>query len=154
MPRRAKPKPVILPKVASKLINLAVDDLEEVERDDCYRVYMGNWHNVRRVADHSSVDNETYVCAVCFAGAVMAKTLNACSIKNLEPANFKGNKPQLCALDDFREGGVTNGLERLGVSRLKRKVIPDRPVADYGSDAGAFKRDMRKLARDLAKVGL
>lgn len=57
-----------LPDEPSKLIRVALRDLEKCENDFRYRVDMSFWHNA---------SEETGVCSVCLAGATLAKTMGA-----------------------------------------------------------------------------
>ena len=129
-----------LPDKPSELIRVALADLNKVERSKKYVVDMGDWH----LPDDG-------VCYVCLAGAVMAKTLGVSPKREMEPWQTKYDQ-KLQAIDSFREGSIHNGLGHMGLSR--DSIGKYRDVAPYDADPKAFKKDMRKLASDLAKAGL
>jgi hypothetical protein len=55
-----------LPDKPSDLLQLALDDLELCEKDRNYTIDMSEWHTPSQ--------DESEKCAVCIAGAVIAKT--------------------------------------------------------------------------------
>jgi len=135
-------------KKPSKLIRIALADLTKVERSKKYEVNMDIYH--------SGQWGETK-CAVCFAGAVMAKSLGTATETTVGPTSFK-SKRQLRALDDLRLGDVTDALGSLG--RIKSETAErkyrhlNRTIVDYHLDPNKFKRQMRALARDLEGANL
>lgn len=160
-----------LPDKPSALIRLALRDLEKTERSRSYKVAMHTWHESN---GH---------CTVCFAGAVMAQTLNIPKNMDMDPSTLCGgiwygdcgvmqfkNKSQrvdlerkLLALNNLRQGDVESAYATLHrrYPAAIRKMVESRDVADYGvypvtpysADKKQFKIDMRRLARDLAKLG-
>lgn len=164
MPAKAKPKKVILPKVMSKLIDIAIDDLEKVEKDKCYVVNMSDWHSpeIGQFGDDGH-------CSVCFAGSVMAMSLGVCMIKTRAPEHdeLRGNAQQLLAINDLREGDIDDAASRLRITKRDKEKFAEkfgedrdydgllkRSVVAYEHDPKKFKLQMRKLADDLRKVGL
>ena len=139
-------KPVILPKIPSKLIRLALKDLEWVEkRKKIYKVDMYSWHEPN---SH---------CSVCLAGAVMANTLKCDPKDEVRPEYIPRNKLQLRALDYFREGFVRYGLSNLigqRVTKFSGDQIGNRVITEYSDNKRRFKSQMRKMADDLEKLGL
>lgn len=131
-----------LPEKMSELIRVALVDMEIVERNPAYKIDMGTWH---------AMGGEG-VCEVCFAGAVMAQTMNVRPTRvGTGPSSFEdrlGNKFR--ALNALREGEVWFACEFLGVPYPSGM---NRSIADYHSDKTRFKRDMRKLADDLEEAG-
>lgn len=130
----------LLPDKPSELIELALDDLAAVEADDRYKVDMDTWHNPR-----------TGFCAVCFAGSVIAKTLNT------NPRNFRAprdydedTRDKLSALDEFRDGQISCGLSDMGIDC--RGLPSKKEIAEYGSET--FNSDMTELVRILREAGL
>ena len=76
-----------------KLLDLAMSDLEKVEKDSRYEVNMNSWHW------------KDQKCFVCLAGCVMAKTLNGDINDHLAPSSFsKDTESKLQAIDCFRCG--------------------------------------------------
>lgn len=141
-----KPTPVKLPRKMSALITLALADLAKCERSEKYTVDMDRWHE-------PTFDR---TCAVCFAGAVMAKTLDADVTCALNPGNFAGDMDQLMALNFLREGKVWDAAGQLRLSRTDTVAARDfdRLLDDYSDDPKKFRAEMRKLARELKAVGL
>lgn len=111
-----------LPDLPSELLTLALADLEAVHRDPRYVVQMHTWH---------TPDYDKVQCAVCLAGAVIAKSLGALPCQYRGLFNFPREiQDKLVALDLFRGGSIWAGLERLGINppgRLPRYLI----VLDY-----------------------
>jgi hypothetical protein len=151
----------LLPEKSSDLIELALQDLEKVERREEYRVEMSYSFHAPIVLDLGEGDRA--VCSVCFAGAVMAMSLNTSPDKELWPEDYRspGNKQRLYALDYFRRGLVWQGLELVcewghESARTRAPKIPAQVcITPYSKrSAGAFKDDMRRLAELLRREGL
>lgn len=138
-------KPVVLPRKMSALIRIALKDLEKVERSRIYEVAMGDWH-------HPLGDGK---CAVCFAGAVMAKTCRFKKNDYVYPrrSSMGENLDQFFALDSLRQGEI-----RLAASELRLSsnvALPeDRRITPYSESPAQFRADMLELAHDLAARGL
>ena len=95
-----------LPERPGALLRVALRDLRHVERDPRYEVQMGFWHT--GTAQWGAGDDP---CAVCLAGAVMARTLGADPGVLRRPWDYSeevGRK--LIALDALRCGSVAAGL--------------------------------------------
>lgn len=91
-----------LPTRLSTTIRVALKDLTKVEASKKYKVYMGDWH---------SPDEEQGICEVCFAGAVMAKTLGCHPTKHQEPQNFEEDvMNKLFAVDRVRVGDIQRAV--------------------------------------------
>lgn len=81
------------PEKHSKLILLAVKDLEKCEEDKRYIINLSEWHTPNSR------------CAVCFAGAVMAKTLKKSRDTYAAPSDFTaGWDEAFCFLNDIAFG--------------------------------------------------
>lgn len=130
-----------LPDKPSKLIRVALADLAKCERSKLYKIDMHHWHTPNGK------------CKVCFAGSVMAQSLGCPRHKLLVPDDFDADtENKLGALDDFRIGEVHVALRAL---ELPTDGLPEyRDIASYGAEPQRFKRDMLKLAKDLAEHGL
>lgn len=141
-----------LPDKLSDLIELALNDLAEVERDPRYSVEMWDWHEKK----------EDY-CSVCLAGAVMAKTLGVPYGKTSFPDYFANEKIEraLNAIDRVRIGFVGSALHWLNsemnedlVSRMNRKFrIRLGQFQPYSINSDEFKTTMQKIATDLREMG-
>jgi len=141
-------KPITLPDKLSDLMQLALDDLAKVEQDPQYRVNMGDWHNGTTVAYGNA-------CVVCFAGAVMAKTLGVPSERFVTPARFdEDTRRKLYALDKAREGYVGMALARLGKRDDVCNVDMRRYVVEYAHDPKAWRDDMNQIIKHLREKGL
>ena len=130
----------------SALIRLALADLAKCEDDEGYVIDMDTWHG----------DNGKYECVVCFAGAVMAQTLNAPIGANLSPSvidNVTGTNSAagLRALDYFRGGNLESGWREL----LMDGPCPlmDQYVVEYWYSPGDFKSTMHEIAHEFADKG-
>ena len=140
-----------LSKVPSRLIRMALDDLNRIEKLKGYTIAMGSWHDT--YLDHVG-DVSDPSCHVCLAGTVMASTLGADINSDVEPGSYdEVTKGRLMALDDFRIGEVGSGFYRMGLDSAKGSPF-DREIPHYGWDRRAFKLHMRRLARDLEKARL
>lgn len=142
-----------LPDLPSQLIRVSLRDLRKVEKDEGYRVNMGDWH---------CGDEGLQPCEVCMAGAVMAKTLKVERSQNASPYSFDSSVAgKLLAIDFLRNGDVASAIDTLSVNHrqrhTRRRKMKDRGmrgVVDYHVDPARFRREMLRLARDLEAVGL
>jgi hypothetical protein len=132
-----------LPKKPSQLIHVTLKDLRRVERmKKTYVINMDKWHEPN---SH---------CAVCFAGAVMSRVC-----KPDEPAMpyhgifSKVNQQKFYALDSFRLGELSYGLESLGI-RIPFGMAQSVDVTEYADDKVQFKKDMENIIKLFRKFGL
>ena len=138
-----------LPTTPSELIRAALRDLRAIEADDRYVVDMSRWHG-------PTMDNHGQaVCQVCLAGAVMAQTLGAPHDLRIYDDDLAGYgydvQGALLALDFFRLGMMTAGLEMLGYEQSDHDVS----VAEYDpADPEPFHRQMHRRADYLDSQGL
>lgn len=134
----------------SRVIEMAVDDLEAVERLAAkYRIDMDHWHRAPKPGEPT--------CAVCFAGAVMANRLGVDIGNDVAPHDFDSvTEDRLLALDDFRSGYVHAGLATFNpeTDEPPEGVLEEMEVVEYGDDPARFKADMRSMAEMLKKAGL
>ena len=144
MPRRK------LSRKPSRLIAQALDDLAEIERDPRYVIEMENYFH-RPFGDG---------CVVCFAGAVMAKSLGASSDLEYQTSHFPDERIRLLALDQFRSGAIADGLDYINLGRgkvaeRKRRALPfSMKVPPYSENRLGFKLAMRRMIRMFEAVGL
>lgn len=133
-----------LPNKPSALIRVALTDLYKIEKDKNYRVDMSMWHFPRYNVD---------VCSVCFAGSVMAKTLNSVNSKLLFPDSFAlPIQNKLLALNEFRRGRIDSGFDYMAI-KLPKKMKRNRHVPFYSLSPSQFKSKMRRIANDLKNQG-
>ena len=124
-----------LPDKPSELIRIALKDLEACELDPKYQINMNSWH--------ATIDGK---CAVCLAGAVMARTLGISPTRDVAPEDLESDlKHRLCALDCLRTGRVQFALHALGIAQPPK--LPETvTTVDYHQDPNDFKNDMFDLA--------
>lgn len=155
---------VALPNKPSALIEVALKDLTKVERNKKYVIHMNtSWHEgigcVYEVDAYGTntgkVLKPAKKCAVCFAGAVIANTLETKFGENKTPNQFDSETAaKLNALDSFRQGEVAYALETFyQAESFSRRM--DRNVVSYGTrNSAKFKKQMRQLAKDLKAFGM
>lgn len=141
----------------SKLIRQAIADIRKVETDERYRVDMNTWHFP--TLDFSStlkLRQGLKVCAVCFAGATMAKSLSIDPSVYVSPENFSTENRKLFeALNCFRLGDCATGLSILGFRDLffqyywEISFVP----AQYVDDPELFLLQMIVLADEFESIG-
>lgn len=86
-----------LPDKSSKLLLLALRDLELIERDPNYKVNMTIFHSLAYSADTK--------CSVCLAGSVMAKTLKCPKVLSFNPELYPSHiRDKLYLLEGMRSG--------------------------------------------------
>lgn len=145
---RARPA-ATLPDKPSALIRVAMADLKKCERDPRYFVDMAQWHEFNESKN---------ACAVCFAGAVMAKSLKVSEPlvegNYADPYKFGTTvQHKMQALNQFRAGEIEDALERLRIVRpaeLPRCIN----VARYEQEPVHFHRQMEAMAVLLEGHGL
>lgn len=131
----------------SELIMLALEDLEKVEKlPRIYKVDMDSVHEA--VEDRYGRSR----CEVCFAGAVLAQTVQ------LDPGTDwydDGGEVSLrvWALDAFRSGFIELGLDYLNIN-LPHNVQAKTPMPDYVDGPAEFKSGLRWISKHLAERGL
>lgn len=140
------------PERLSDLIRLAVHDIKLVADDKRYEIDMEFFH---------FKPSAEPVCYVCFAGAVMAKTLQF-DLDDRLPHLFSAVAPDpnasawcdaIEALDAARCGSISNALQfhsKVEVDEEKYNFSP----ADPHEDLSQFCLDMLAVADRLATDGL
>ena len=124
----------------SQWVRLALADIKKVENDDRYIVDMSSYH----------LPNSK--CRVCFAGAVMAKTLKGGIEQLLEPVDFT-ERDFLVALDWIRIGYIRSALTV--IDKQDQYSVQDYiDVVSYCENPRQWRKDMFKIVRMLEKAGL
>ena len=145
-----------VPELLSAAIDMAVTDLEAVEKDAAYRVNMSDWH----------VPNKTPgdFCEVCFAGSIMAKTLNLSRDEYIEIADMKtyfGPKWQavFLTLDSLRGKDLLedalyewDGVFPDGCPIKYTELVSVYNPPSYTRDPEGFKVFMRELAEKCRTI--
>lgn len=137
------------PEKLSDLIDLALNDLRKVQADPRYVVDMTLWH------EPNTDDGENYVCHVCFAGAVMAKTLAVDVLADSPVSDFGHEwRRAFYALDDVRTGNLTSTSVQRFIPRPLRGLVGNRYVPHYDPDNPEhFTQAMTQLRNDLRMIG-
>lgn len=134
-----------LPKLPSKLIRVALNDLAKAEKAPYVKIDMDQW-----------VTNSGRLCMVCLAGAVMrARTKDFEYYQNrffqIIPSYYdRETCKALAALNEFRKGIIYLGLKYMGIKRkppFRLFYIP--PYSEV-----YFTKQMNELADRLEKEGL
>ena len=145
-----------LPEKLWKCIMVALKDLRKCEKSDFYHIEMGFWHEPN--VDWSI--NYTKNCAVCFAGAVMAKSLKASPHKTYLPSDFSvHNDMRLRALNDIRSGEVWEALVKMGYgASVRNEYFKNNMISTvmprYSEGPELFKAKVLMIAMDLKKFDL
>ena len=140
-----------LPDKPSAILRVALADLYKIERDPKYYVFMGSYHDPRGYA----VGKPPEACEVCLAGCVIASSpASKGGSVYLGPGHFNATAAKkLRMLDAFMNGWIHEGLYQMRFS-LPEGWLKTRVPTAYDVNPLKFKRQMRRLARDLERVGL
>jgi hypothetical protein len=136
--------------VPSKLLRLALVDLEKCENDPLIRICMGTWLRKERY------DPKATVCEMCLAGSVLYQT---CGVR-LAPTEGcvqdeyvnPVEEDWVSALDCFRQGCITHGLQYLIPDYEGQRL--DTQITPYDVDPLMFKADMNRIITILENLGL
>lgn len=102
----------LLPDKPSALIRLALADLEATEKMPEYHINMREFHE--------GMISTEFKCEVCFAGAVMARTIKVSPFMNAMPDDFDdATEAKLNALDAFRSGDIEAAFVYLDIATLE-----------------------------------
>ena len=145
----------ILPNKPSELILLALQDLKSAEASEKYEIEMGNWHFPPNLISYFSSEVEIPPCQVCFAGSVMAFSLEADINRYYEPNDFPGEERKLRSLDEFRTGHVTYGMKDFYGNKdtIDYEEIDSYFIPHYPDNREGFHQAMADLADYLKEKG-
>ena len=136
-----------LPEMFSECIRLALKDEQIMHDSPVYHVDMNVYHQIR--------DDEHSVCSVCFAGAVIAGTLNIRHDKNVEPCDFDAyTEDRLYALDLIRTGEIGEALTQIDIPEEMHPKPDTKKVRSYHINRKGWRRDMFSIANKLQAQGL
>lgn len=131
-----------LPDKPSELLRVALGDLEKCEKDPNYIIMMNDWHTVR--GDK---------CAVCLAGVVIAKSLEANVEWNYDPDNYDRTvRHKLRALNQFRTGSNRAALGFMGIA--PPEGLKNFVASQYHMNSKKFKTEMNDTIEQLQGFGL
>jgi len=121
------------------LIRDAIHDIELQEKQEGVTVEMDSWHDPYGGS----------ACHQCLAGSVMSRRLGVDTGAVAFPDDYHIDvEARLCALDDFRRGGIHVAYRRLKLEFPG--TLPARvPIPEYEDDPSAFKLAMLALADRL-----
>ena len=132
----------------SRVIEMALEDLEAVEQSPNYRVVMEECHRPSQFG----------YCTVCLGGAVIANRLGGSPSQKLLFDSYEdggwGDEEcaRLSALDCFRQGLVGAALDYFGIGNAP---LGDRaPITPYHLNPDSFKLSLRHLIVMLKRGGL
>ncbi len=135
----------------SRALEMALEDLALVDKDPSYTVYMSTWH--------SPMGDDQ--CAVCLAGSVMAKSLDAPKDKRVDFSTYYDTATnnrvtrRLLALNCLRVGAIGDALEHMGEKRPSGLPSEMRSVApSYTNGREVFRSDMQNIITELKKFDL
>ena len=131
------------------MIRAALADLALCEADEVYRIDMDHWHQP---------NHEDGLCEVCFAGAVMAKSLGADNAVQMDPGSYEGYPDttiKLFTLNRLREGDLARAFINLRkVGEFHASGLPATvSITLYEESPLHFRVDMLALADRLEKAG-
>lgn len=130
-------------KLLSGLLEIALPDLRELEKDPRYKVDMSTWH---------SPDSDDHLCHTCLAGSVLARELGVSPKHVCNPTYFGYDvRHRLWALEALRRGRVERAASFMWIPFGTASDL-DRPMSEYGTPN--FYPDMEKLLADLKEAGL
>lgn len=138
-----------LPNLPSALLNLALDDLELVEKNPAYTIDMMAWHRPN-----------AKTCSVCLAGSVIAVSLGKKPTSNVMIGDLSGSdRRKLLALNAMRSGLPCLALRYLDIDKTDaaREYMTSKTygsITPYIINKAAFKSELRELAAELEKAGL
>ena len=147
-----------LPQKLSDILELALEDLNQVERDPNYYVSMGVWHTPSTVGFG---DKEREVCMVCLAGSLLAKSVKIpLQITYTEMDTDRYVQNNMRAIDNARVGDFQNALYSMGVSaenvsKFEKKFYSQikTPLVEYERDSKEFKKNMKEAIEFLREEG-
>ena len=148
----------------SSSIRRAVEDLEACEKNDKYKINMGQWHKAYEYVIDVSKDEKTVICNVCFAGSVMANTLGIGYLDDAEPQDFNDEvRNALHALDYARSYdiigaagyyGMPSPKQMSGLFKIERDFHENYKDVSYRQSPEIFKKNMLRIAEKLEGIGL
>ncbi len=128
----------------SRLIEMALVDLEALERDPNYVIDMSDWHVPT-----------LWRASVCLAGVCMVRRLGAARGRDYQPEDFGDSEGALYGLYYFITGDLEGAFSYLDLLPPEYFGLPSEvAIADYHYNASQFKSDMRGLADTLRQAGI
>jgi hypothetical protein len=143
-----------LPNKLSECIKVALHDLELCKNDDRYIIDFQKWHDIINTSP-GQFNTNTFKCSVCFAGSVMAKTLQADIKTRCIPSDFSyEDHVRLSALDDIRQGYVKSALRIMDINFFDHNYTNIKNISVNECNYDEFVRDMNKIITMLEEYNL
>lgn len=134
------------PKKLSEAILLALVDLEAVEKNPLYKVYMQTWH-----APPSTVGPGATQCYVCFAGSVMVNSLKTDFDKESGPSDFSNDWGQVFrALNSVRQGHIASALRYIHDCHTLSSWITEEKFVEWEGFESSFALNELSYEQDPA----
>lgn len=131
-----------LPDKLSDLIDLAVTDLEVIEKNPRYKVDMSRFH--------TGGDP----CLVCFAGAIMANTFGVSCKEQAHPWEFpEHTENRLYTLNYIRDYRINDAIKFFHGTPCDKSYMENLNSILYNESAKQFKSNMREIAKRLRNDG-
>lgn len=147
----------ILTAKPSRVLALALEDLQKLERTPGFRINMSEWVSMYsgRYDEFGIWQSDEKECVVCLGGSVLVERFNVKSWSGLNRGNFPKRAKQIArALNEFRTGDIWCGLMELGIKKIPGSLPCYAPVTGYHTNPSIFKRDMRGIIKQLEEAGL
>jgi hypothetical protein len=142
-----------LPEKLSGCILLALNDEEACFNSPDYTINMNYYHEPPGEIGYGYSINEN--CVVCFAGAVMAKTLGGDPTSELIPEDFcEYNEVRLGALDEIRGGNIDHALDEMEIDDIFDELPGVVDVTPYEDDRDKWRKDMIGIVKMLEEYDL
>ena len=144
-----------LPNKLSECIKVALHDLELCRKDSKYKIDFSTWHEPSTI-HYDQFGDEKPVCAVCFAGSVMAQTLNVELNEEYRPDMFNEfDEFRLMALDDIREGDLIEALRySMGMYDINNKYPNIHNIEVNQNNYDEFVKSMNVIITMLEQYDL
>ena len=148
-----------LPDKPSDLIHVALHDLKLAEESEKYEIDMGTWHTGFEEIENEEGVLEEEPCQVCFAGAVMAFSLEGVINRQYKPNKFPEEEGKLSSLNTFRLGEIHRGLREFygkfygDTSFDLNTVEMEWEIPYYHKDKEGFHQAMAEMADYLKEKG-
>lgn len=141
-----------LPEKLWQLIEVALEDVEKVEKTENMSIDMFDWCDLR---SYDGVEH----CKVCFAGAVMINTLGHEITNIISPSSFLDwDARRLRALDELRAYEIGSAIQILYGDLFADSIdISFNRYSDtvyYEQDSEIFKSNMRDIAEALRELDI
>ena len=124
-----------LPETLHELLKVALDDLEVVRGKKKYKISMRNWHEGGW---------DSFKCAVCLAGSVMARLIDYDYETDLDPEDFQESiDKKFCAIDELRTFELKKAFIWLYVDRFRRASLTNKAIDKFTHELENLRESLR-----------